>query len=109
MTKPTRQTAIFTPSDNPSHGKPGDNVPAQPGGTPWVPNSPPTGTPAPPGGPSTQKPPGWSAIFMTVLTAYLSNAHLSSQGVADDAIIDLAAALTDRLLARYPGQFPVAA
>ena len=94
---------------NTDHPKPGDNVPRGPA-QPWVPGAPPTGTPPPvPGAPLSPKPPGWSSVYMTVLTAYLSNAHLSSQGVTDDALLDLAAQLTDRLMARYPGQFPVAA
>ena len=90
---------------NTDHPKPGDNVPSGPA-QPWVPGAPPTGTPAPTPVPSAgSKPPGWyPTLYELVLPAYLANAHLSSQGVADDAIIDLAASLTDRLMARYPRQ-----
>jgi len=93
--KPTAsKDAVFTPGNTPgtTPAVPGAGVPATPGGTPWVPNGPDTGV----------KPPGWFSVFFEVLKAYLANAHLSSQGVADDSIIDLAASLTDRLLARYP-------
>jgi len=93
-----KPTAVFTPGNTPNPPKvPGADVPSTPGGTPWVPNGPDTGV----------KPPGWFSVFFEVLKAYLANAHLSSQGVADDSIIDLASNLTDRLLARYPLQFRV--
>lgn len=115
-TKPptTKTETVTTPPgtgvpDNQDHSKPGDNVPAQPGGTPWVPNSPPTGTPAPTGGPSTQRPPGWGVIFMRVLGAYLANPRVSPAQVPDDSILDLAAQLTDRLIARYPTELSQAA
>jgi hypothetical protein len=92
------KTAVFTPRNTPNPPPlPGTGVPATPGGTSWVPDGPNTGV----------KPPGWFTVFFEVLKAYLANAHLSSQGVADDSIIDLASNLTDRLLARYPLQFRV--
>jgi len=88
-----KPTAVFTPGNTPNPpAVPGAGVPATPGGTTWVPDGPNTGV----------KPPGWFTVFFEVLKAYLANGHLSSQGVADDSIIDLASNLTDRLLARYP-------
>jgi hypothetical protein len=46
---------------------------------------------------------------MRVLGAYLANPRVSPAQVPDDSILDLAAQLTDRLIARYPTELSQAA
>jgi len=94
----------MTPTNTPNPpALPGEGIPATPGGTPWVPNGTPTGTPGPTGGPSTGvELPGFYPLFVDLVKAYVANGHLSSQGIVDDQILDLAANLARRILARYP-------
>jgi len=90
---PAKNTAVFTPGNTPNPpAVPGAGQPSTPGGTPWVPNGTPTGVEAP----------GFFAIFFDLVKAYVANGHLSSQGIVDDQILDLAASLARRIQKRYP-------
>jgi hypothetical protein len=91
---PAKNTAVFTPGNTPGTppAVPGAGQPSTPGGTPWVPNGTPTGVEAP----------GFFGIFFDLVKAYVANGHLSSQGIVDDQILDLAANLARRIQARYP-------
>lgn len=85
------------------HPKPDDGVPSTPGGTPWVPGSPPTGNPGPnPGPPLHPDLPGRFGVLQRIIEALVSNPSFNPKNGLDESLFNLAEQLTDRIMQHYP-------